>query len=68
MDQVLVLDVRNIGSVLQDARVLIYGQQGALGFDGLQPFRLLGILCIPTCCPLRQLVGRHERPASRYLL
>ncbi len=36
MDEVLVLNVRNIGSVLQDARVLIYGKQGALGFDGLQ--------------------------------
>ncbi len=68
MDRVLVLDVRNIGSVLQDARVLIYGQQGALGFDGLQHIKQLVYLSPPTCCSLRQSIGRHERPASRYLL
>ena len=68
MDQVLVLDVRNIVSLLQDARVLIYGQQAVLGFDGLSHIRQLVYLCIPTFCPLRQSIGRHERPASRYLL
>lgn len=67
MQQVLVLDVKNIGSMLQDARVLIYGQQAALGFDGLSHIRQLVWLSVPTCCPLRQSIGRHERPASRYL-
>ena len=63
--QVSILDVRNIGNVLQEARVLVYGQQGALGFDGLQCIPQLVYWSPPTCCPLRQSIGRHDRPASR---
>lgn len=64
-EQVSILDVRNIGDVLQDARVLLYGQQAALGFDGLQCIAQLVYVSSVTCCPLRQSIGRHDRPASR---
>ena len=62
--QVSTLNTQAASSVLEN-KVLIYGKQAALGFDGLQGIKQLVLLSPPTCCPLRQLVGRHDRPASR---